>query len=152
MVLVDRDQYRMCFGCGPDNPHGLRLKVVRQDDGAWQAEFVPRDFHCGWPGVVHGGVLATALDEVMNYIVFGQGQTAVTARMVLEFKSLASPGDRLIVRALPTRVTRRVVDTKSEITKADGTVVCRAEARFLVLTADQRKAMGLGGTPGSRVE
>ena len=146
---MNRDQCRMCFGCGADNPHGLRLQVERQDDGTWLAEFIPQDCHCGWPGVVHGGVLCTALDEVMSYILFGEGLAAVTARMTAEFKHVAAPGDHLTVRAFPTRATRRVVDARSEMRRADGTLVCSAEARFLVLSAEQMRAMGLRGSPGA---
>jgi uncharacterized protein (TIGR00369 family) len=149
---VKRDQYTMCFGCGADNPHGLHLQVERQDDGTWLAEFTPQEYHCGWPGVVHGGVLCTALDEVMSYILFGDGRAAVTARMTTEFKHAVAPGEHLSVRAFPTHATRRVVDARSEMRRVDGTLVCAAEARFLVLSAEQKRAMGPGGSPGARVE
>lgn len=140
---MDREQYSMCFGCGRDNPHGLHLDVQGQADGSWQASFVPLDYHCGWPGVVHGGILSTALDEVMSYIVFGKGQAAVTAKMTIEFKNPASPGDNLVIRATPVRETRRVVDAEGEIRKSDGTLVATSQGRFYVLASEPRRSLGL---------
>ena len=134
--------YPMCFGCGSDNPYGLHLHLNRAD-GWWQSEFVPQDYHCGWPGVVHGGVLATALDEVSSYVIFGEGRSAVTASMKLEFRKAAAPGERLLVRARPVRVTRRVVETIGEVLRPDGSVVAVAESRFLVLSESQRKELGI---------
>lgn len=138
---MDKDRYRMCFGCGPDNPHGLRLDIRGQADGSWRAEFVPEDYHCGWPGVVHGGVLAAVLDEVMSYIIFGKGQIAVTARMAVLFKRPAVSGEHLVVRASPTRETRRIVDARGEIVRDDGTLVATSEARFLILADEQMKSL-----------
>lgn len=139
---MNRDQYTLCFGCGRDNPHGLHLRPERREDGSWQSAFVAQDFHCGWPGVVHGGVLCAALDEVMSYIVFGEGQAAVTASMNVQFKKSASPGEPLLVRARPERVTRRVVEALGEILRPDGTVIASAEARFLILSESQKKDLG----------
>ena len=135
--------YPMCFGCGSLNPHGLHLKPRRADDGTWRSEFVPQDFHCGWPGVVHGGVLAAALDEISGYVVFGEGLAAVTTRMNMTFQKPAAPGEVLLVRARPVHVTRRIVDTSGEILRADGTVIAYCEARFLVLSESQLKEIGI---------
>ncbi|MGE5578875.1 MAG: PaaI family thioesterase [Bacillota bacterium] len=135
--------YPHCFGCGADNPQGLQLKPGRTNDGSWESVFIPKESHCGWPGVVHGGILATALDEICGYVVFGEGLSAVTTGMSVSFKQAAAPGERLTVRARPVRVTRRLVDTAGEILRPDGSVVAACEARFLVLSENQRRTMGI---------
>ena len=135
--------YPMCFGCGSDNPHGLHLKPRRTDDGTWESDFVPAASHCGWPGVVHGGVLAAALDEISGYVVFGEGLAAVTTSMNITYQTPATPGEALLVRARPAHVTRRIVDTSGEILRADGTVIASCRARFLVLTGAQIKEIGI---------
>jgi uncharacterized protein (TIGR00369 family) len=136
-------EYAQCFGCGAENPHGLHLKPRRCADGSWESEFVPEDFHCGWPGVVHGGIIATALDEISSYVIFGEGRPAVTTGMQLEFRKAAAPGDLLLVRARPVKITRRVVETQAEALREDGSVVATAAARFLVLSENQRKELGI---------
>src|SRR5262245_2873131 len=53
-----------CFGCGPDNPEGLRIRIFR--DGARTDRLVgvyrPRETMGGFPQIVHGGLQFTALD------------------------------------------------------------------------------------------
>jgi len=132
-----------CFGCGPLNPHGLHLKV-EEKGGSWEASFVPEDYHCGWPGVVHGGVLSAALDEVMSYIAYGKGLMAVTARLSIEFKHPCSPGKPLLIKAWPVKVSRRVLDTEAEIRLGDGTLAATATGKFLVLSEEQKKTLGQG--------
>ena len=55
---------RMCFGCGDMNACGLQLNFRLEGNKA-TAEFVPEERYQGYPGLVHGGVTATALDEAM---------------------------------------------------------------------------------------
>jgi len=136
-------KYPHCFGCGDENPQGLQLNPVKAADGSWESAFVPKDSHCGWPGVVHGGILAAALDEICAYVVFGEGLSAVTTGISVSYRQAAVPGERLTVRARPVKVTRRIVDTAGEVLRADGSVVASCEARFLVLSESQRRTMGL---------
>ncbi len=61
---------RMCFVCGRENPCGLKLKFYEDpENGTVQAEFVVLEMYQGYPGVVHGGVIAAILDEVAGRAV-----------------------------------------------------------------------------------
>jgi len=53
-----------CFGCGPENPDGLRIRVFRDPESPdrLRGEFDPRAHMTGFPGITHGGALYTALD------------------------------------------------------------------------------------------
>jgi acyl-coenzyme A thioesterase PaaI-like protein len=61
-----------CFGCGPDNPEGLRIRIFR--DGARTDRLVgvyrPRETAGGFPHIVHGGLQFTALDCMAGWTVF----------------------------------------------------------------------------------
>jgi uncharacterized protein (TIGR00369 family) len=76
-----------CYGCSPDNPHGLRLHVVESEEGGVEAEWKPRRHFEGWPGVLHGGVLSTLVDELTGYAV------------TLAFRERDGADDRPIVTA-----------------------------------------------------
>ena len=66
MPLLQLPHTAGCLVCGRDNPHGLRLDLhVDPETGIVRIEFAPRREHIGFEGVVHGGVLATVLDEAM---------------------------------------------------------------------------------------
>ena len=55
-----------CFGCGPANEKGLRIKSFPEGDGC-VAEFRPEPHHEAFPGVVNGGILGALLDCHMNW-------------------------------------------------------------------------------------
>ena len=52
-----------CFGCGPDHPFGFRLQFVQADDEV-VCQFTPGERYQGPPGVMHGGLVSTLVDEV----------------------------------------------------------------------------------------
>jgi len=60
-----------CFGCGHDNPHGLHIEVRLDpdDESLVRGAFVPREHMTGFPAVVHGGALFTALDCLATWVV-----------------------------------------------------------------------------------
>jgi hypothetical protein len=78
---------RHCFACGDDNPIGLRLADIRRDGDRVHATLHPRPEYQGYPGVLHGGLAATALDEVMGYAaILLAGIWAATATMEVRYR------------------------------------------------------------------
>jgi len=55
-----------CFGCGPANAQGLRIKSFVQGDEI-VAEFRPAPHHEAFPGIVNGGILGALLDCHCNW-------------------------------------------------------------------------------------
>jgi len=51
-----------CFGCGPANAKGLRLRSYAGDDGLVTAQFTPWPEHDNGLGFLNGGIIATVLD------------------------------------------------------------------------------------------
>ena len=57
-----------CFGCGPANPHGLRIRSFHDPvDGALVAEWQPEAHHLAFPGVLNGGICGALLDCHSNW-------------------------------------------------------------------------------------
>jgi uncharacterized protein (TIGR00369 family) len=82
--LVHTAQNR-CFGCGPANPIGLHLDFyVAEDQSVVCKPAVPATYE-GPPGLLHGGIIATLLDEAMSKAVRVRGLTAMTRRMEVEY-------------------------------------------------------------------
>lgn len=54
----------VCFGCGQENPDGLYVSVYRDPDHPNRilGRFRPKDHMIGFPGIIHGGAIYTALD------------------------------------------------------------------------------------------
>jgi len=124
---------RGCFGCGDLNPKGLKL-AFRFEDGVAVAEFDPEPSHQGYPGLMHGGVVAAVLDEAMGWAIYGQGIWAMTARMQLRFRRSVPLARRLRVSARITKQRLGLVEARAELCDADGKLLAEGEGSFLRVT------------------
>ena len=119
-----------CFGCGEDNPIGLKLRPV-YDGEKVVARFTPREQHQGWHNVTHGGILYSVLDEITAYAVLCSGVSfGVTAKSFIRFKHVSPTDATLVASAWVTKATSRLVETAGRLEMEDGTVVAEIEATF----------------------
>jgi len=123
---------RLCFGCGEDNPIGLKLKPV-YDGERVRAEFTPGEYHQGWDNVTHAGILYTLLDEVTAYVILCCGiDFGVTAKSEVRFKQVAPINEPIQISAWVTKLTRRLVETKGVLALKDNTVIAEGSSLFYV--------------------
>jgi hypothetical protein len=67
--LANDPEDNPCFGCGPRNEAGLRLRFF--DDGAVvRSELVPKPEHAGWPGMLNLGIALAAMQETGGWAVW----------------------------------------------------------------------------------
>ncbi len=126
--------YHSCFGCGRDNPIGLKLHFV-WDGTIARTEFTPQAVYQGWPGLIHGGIMACILDEAMGYAALFTAGHCVTAKMALRLKQPARIGQLLVVTASVKRRTRKLIETTACVAAPDGTIFAEASGtHFLVKT------------------
>lgn len=122
-----------CFGCGQNNRSGLRLKFFVDGDHRIVCRVrVPRRFE-GPPGHVHGGVIATLLDEAMSKASRQFGVIAMTRQMEVEYV-------RPVPLMTPLELTGRHVDAtgrkhrcEAEIRDSAGNVLARGKALFIAV-------------------
>ena len=152
LSLERSPDYQGCFGCGSDNPFGLKL-VFKWDGQMARADFIPEKNYQGWPGLVHGGIIACLLDEGMSYAaLFAQG-LCVTARMQISLKRPAMVGEPLVITSSIKRKTRKVVETSASVSLKDGTLVALGTGTHFVVKANVDKPVapesgGSAGRPG----
>ncbi|MEV0259812.1 PaaI family thioesterase [Streptomyces sp. NPDC050617] len=130
--------YDRCFGCGDGAPHGLHL-VTRAGEGVRiTAEFTVQEAHQGAPGLAHGGVLATALDETLGSLNWLLRVIAVTGRLETDFVRPVPVDTVLHLDAEVTAVAdRKIYSTATgRIGGPDGPVAVRAEALFIEVKVD----------------
>ncbi|MBI2829750.1 MAG: PaaI family thioesterase [Chloroflexi bacterium] len=125
--LETNKELTLCFGCGKENPIGMKLKFAWTGETA-TAEFTPSEFYQGWTGIVHGGIMQCLLDEAMSYATKFAGLHCLTAEMKSRLKRPALIGEPLVINAAVTDRNRKLVRTKATITLRDGTVVAEATA------------------------
>lgn len=85
-IAAIRSLYDGCFGCGRSNPFGLGLDDFEATDSSVTVEFTPHEHHQGYGGVLHGGIVAAALDEVMAWsAMLIEGVAVVTGTLGLRY-------------------------------------------------------------------
>jgi len=125
----------MCFVCGPKNPIGLKLQFTLTPERTLQTTFIPQKVHQGYADVVHGGIVATILDEVMVNLPNRLGQKAVTARLAVSLKKPALVGQPLTFQARIVKETRRTIEADATARREDGTLVAEASGTLMKMTA-----------------
>lgn len=135
--LTPEKGYAMCYACGKENPIGLKL-TFRQERDAVKAEFTPGEFHQGWPGVIHGGIIDTLLDEALAYVPFFLGLNCVTAKMEVRIRHPVSVGQQLFISSTMARKTRKLIETRAKIALEDGTAIAEAKAVMYVVNESKR--------------
>lgn len=132
LPAIDVKSLNKCFACDQDNPIGLKLKFTWDGETAI-AQFSPTEFHQGWQGILHGGIIYTLLDEAMAYVAYFQNLNTVTAKSEVRFKQAVSIHEPLLISATTTRRTRKLLETKAVISLKDGTEVAEGSAVLYVL-------------------
>lgn len=120
-----------CFGCGKDNPIGLHLNITYIENKS-HIEFEVSANHCGYPGLMHGGLIGMLFDEAMFYAVKKLGVITVTTSMSIEYISPGLEGHMLICEAEIDNHDARRIDVVSEIRDAtNGKLIAKAKGKFL---------------------
>ncbi|WP_030542819.1 PaaI family thioesterase [Streptomyces albus] len=130
--------YDQCFGCGGLQPHGLHLETRAGEGVSVTAVFTVKEAHQGAPGLAHGGVLATALDETLGGLSWLLRTIAVTGRLETDYVRPVPVGTELHLAAEVTAVHgRKIYSTATgRIGGPDGPVAVRATALFIEVKVD----------------
>lgn len=121
----------LCFGCGRNNPIGLKLQFTRDGD-AVRAEFTPDRMHQGWPGLLHGGILGCLLDEAMSNVAYATGNTCLTANIEIRLRQPIKVEVPLVVTAWITRQRKKLIETAGRVALKDGTVIAEGAAKQFI--------------------
>jgi uncharacterized protein (TIGR00369 family) len=130
--MRDLPHTHSCFVCGESNPIGLNLRF-ETDGQTVRAHFVPKTEHAGFKGVIHGGLIATVLDEVMVWACAVQTKRfAYCAELNVRFLSPLKPGETaLIIGELETNRKNRIFEARAELKNAAGVVCASATGKYL---------------------
>lgn len=134
--LNDLSPYQGCFACGVRNDSGLKLTFWVEGDEI-VTEFTPEQHFQGFPGVLHGGILATLLDETLSRTASIEGRWMMTGRLEVRYRRPAPLGPRLRVTARQLSARSRMVHAEGEVRLADDPSVILADARGVFLRVPQ---------------
>jgi acyl-coenzyme A thioesterase PaaI-like protein len=119
-----------CFVCGMANPFGLKLRFYETAPGEVTAECTLSDEYQGYPGVVHGGVVAAMLDEVAGRAHMGGDppRFMYTARLEVRYRKNVPVGKPLHLVGVAGQSREKTATAKSSMYDQDGNLLAEADA------------------------
>jgi len=120
-----------CFACGEKNPIGLKLKFNFPGDKI-EFTFTPKREHQGWTGIIHGGILATLMDEAMAWLIIHKDLFGVTAGMKIRFLRPAKTGEELTITAEIKSIEGGKVQAQSRIVNTRGKTVASSKGVYIL--------------------
>lgn len=130
---------RYCFACGMQNEIGLKLQFYADGDGGVVGEYtVPRHFE-GYPGLVHGGIVATMLDEALirTFLLDDPNRLMYTARLTTRFRKHLPIEQPLKLRAKIVKDRQTKGEAEAQIFGPDGDLLVEGQALMVALREDE---------------
>jgi uncharacterized protein (TIGR00369 family) len=125
--MKDFNDDQNCFVCGKKNPAGLKIEFHdNQQDQEVAAEVVFPPHLQGWQDTVHGGLLATVLDETMIKAAAVVGVKCVTAEITVKYKRPALTGKTYLAHGKLLELRGRIIIAESRISDAAGQIYAQA--------------------------
>lgn len=119
-----------CFGCGATNESGLRLEFTTLPGPELRATVTLGARFCGPPGLVHGGILATVLDEALAQLPPALGVVALTRELSVRYLRRVPVGTTAEVVARVRARSGRTLELVSSLVGRDGKVLAEASGTF----------------------
>lgn len=119
-----------CFGCSGTNRHGLQLRFLHTDSGSLTRISVTDSF-CGFDGLVHGGIIATLLDEAAAWALFGHlGRFGLTREMITRYLKPIPTSRKLVLTGDVISHDERNASVTSSIRDESGTLLAEGESTW----------------------
>ncbi len=130
---------RMCFVCGMENRFGLKARFFELEDASLMAVFSGLDEHQSYPGRLHGGMIATILDETIGRaVMYGNSEIwGVTVDFSMKFRKPVPLEEEIKVLARIESETKRSFKGEGWILLADGTVAAEARGKYLKMDIEK---------------
>jgi acyl-coenzyme A thioesterase PaaI-like protein len=137
---VKQPNSKMCFICGLENPVGLHLHMYETEPGVIEATYITPEHFQSYPGIVHGGIVASLLDELAGRSHMGSDPMAprfmFTARLEVKYR-------RNVPIGKPIRIVGKAGKSKGRLAESwagiyyEGELLAEANAMLMNVPQDQ---------------
>jgi uncharacterized protein (TIGR00369 family) len=136
--MTQPDPANPCFGCGGGNARGMKLVFeVNESSQRIIGRFRLGPEYQGATGFIHGGIIATVLDEVMSKVSRFSNVHAVTAELAVEYLRPVRVDEDLRVEGFATRQDSRDLYREGEVRNAAGVLLARGRGRFVIIDPER---------------
>ena len=130
---------RMCFICGLENPVGLKLKMYETEPGLIETTFTASEHFQSYPGILHGGIVATILDEISGRSQMGdpsQPRFMFTAKLEVKYRKNVPIGKPLRIIGKAGKTRGRMAEAWGGIYDEEGTLLAEANSLLIDLPGE----------------
>ncbi len=131
LIPLPHTAQNRCFGCGPNNPHGMHLEFYKAADGTVVCLPTIADTFEGPTGYLHGGIIATLLDEAMSKALRSHGLQAVTRHLEVDYLRPVPSTKPLRIEARRTHHEGKKQYVQAQIFNADGVLLASSKGLFI---------------------
>ena len=138
-VLSKQNNSHMCLVCGMENTAGVRAQFYNMADGSVGGLFTFRSEHQSYPGRVHGGMLATMVDELAGRVLWTDRPEliGVTLDINVKYRKPVPYDVPLKGRGVYVQKLSRAYSAKCYIMDMNGEVLVDGEAKYLIMPAEK---------------
>jgi uncharacterized protein (TIGR00369 family) len=124
-----------CFGCSPDNHHGLKLEFwLNEESKTVEARWNPEEYLQGYSGVLHGGIQATVMDEIASWAIYVLLDTAgVTSKIEIRYlKPVLIGNGTITVKASLIQKEKRLADIRVELFDGNNQLCAEGTVQYFI--------------------
>ncbi len=140
---------KWCFVCGVENPCGLKIRFFNDGYHRSLAKVTLGEQYQSYPGMAHGGILATILDETMGRAILAEpgsddlheARFMFTARMEIRYKQPVPLDREFTVYGRVDKDRGRLVQVSGEVVLEDGSIAAEASATLADIPPEQIDGM-----------
>lgn len=138
-VVSKQNNSHMCLICGMNNTLGVQAQFYNMEDNSVMGLFTFKEEHQSYPGRVHGGMLATMIDELAGRALWVTNPEliAVTMDINVKYKKPVPYNVPLKGRGVITKRLSRAYSAYCAIMDMDNNVLAEGEAKYLILPKDK---------------
>ena len=139
-VLNKQNNSRMCLVCGFKNDLSLKAEFFELEDKSLWALVTFKDYHQGYPGRVHGGILAAILDETIGRAMMpytGEDKWGVTTTLTTKYKKPVPINEEIRIIGKITYGNGRMYEGEGYILLNDDTVAVTAKGNYICMSLEQ---------------
>ena len=128
--MIKQPNSAHCFACGLESEYGLQLTFYSEGDDSVICEYVIPDRFQGFPGVAHGGVVASILDEILvrSFMAGDPDRFMYTAKLTMRYRNPVPIGKQLRGVGKVVKDRGRMGEATAKLYGSDEQLLAEAEA------------------------
>ncbi len=131
---IKQPNSRHCFICGLENPVGLKLRIYQTEPGLIETTYTAPEHFQGYPGVLHGGIVAAILDEIAGRAQMGdpsKPRFMFTAKLEVRYRKNVPIGQPLRIIGKAGKSKGKIAEGWAGIYNQQGDLLAEADALLI---------------------